>query len=441
MPSLSREIETEPKKIFQFVEEELAKDKLLIPTFQREFVWEPENIKKLWDSIYKFYPIGSILYWVTDSYLHTHRKLGGFEFPHDEDAVRKFKEWAYILDGQQRVTSLLVSLLGGKGKVKDNEEFNYTLYFDATNAEFFFEKELSRRRNKVNPAFLIRLKDVPNWHIGFYRNIANKPGYNEAIEHNLEQLERIFKDYKLVLVRIQGVDVTEVAEIFERINQEGKRLDPVDIIVAKTYRNEDKTKGIRTFYLRDNLQALRGILSMQGSRFQSLDDLSIIQMVAICLRKQEGKSRKSFGITPKALDNLKTDDLENNWDACQKTIFEVVKFLSDMKIQGPDILPFGYLVLPICHYFYRNNSPNRQFVKQWFWSTAFRLEDFRRADEVYDFCTEVFDKLETGEAPELPPLTISKNRLIKASYYYRSALSRAVLAFLAKQNPLDFSGS
>lgn len=291
----------------------------------------------------------------------------------------------------------------------------------------------------MNPAFLIRLKDVPNWHIGFYRNIANKPGYNEAIEHNLEQLERIFKDYKLVLVRIQGVDVTEVAEIFERINQEGKRLDPVDIIVAKTYRNEDKTKGIRTFYLRDNLQALRGILSMQGSRFQSLDDLSIIQMVAICLRKQEGKSRKSFGITPKALDNLKTDDLENNWDACQKTIFEVVKFLSDMKIQGPDILPFGYLVLPICHYFYRNNSPNRQFVKQWFWSTAFRLEDFRRADEVYDFCTEVFDKLETGEAPELPPLTISKNRLIKASYYYRSALSRAVLAFLAKQNPLDFS--
>lgn len=138
MPSLSREIETEPKKIFQFVEEELAKDKLLIPTFQREFVWEPENIKKLWDSIYKFYPIGSILYWVTDSYLHTHRKLGGFEFPHDEDAVRKFKEWAYILDGQQRVTSLLVSLLGGKGKVKDNEEFNYTLYFDATNAEILF---------------------------------------------------------------------------------------------------------------------------------------------------------------------------------------------------------------------------------------------------------------------------------------------------------------
>ena len=83
MSNLNREIESEVTKINIFVEEKLAKDKVLIPTFQREFVWEPENIRKLWDSIFKFYPIGSILYWVTDSYLHTHRKLGGFKFPHE----------------------------------------------------------------------------------------------------------------------------------------------------------------------------------------------------------------------------------------------------------------------------------------------------------------------------------------------------------------------
>jgi len=128
MSNLNREIESEVTKISAFVEEKLSKDKLLIPTFQRDFVWEPENIRRLWDSIFRFYPIGSILYWVTDNYLHTHRKLGGFEFPHDEDVLRKFKEWSYILDGQQRATSLLVSILGGTGKVKDDETFDYTLY-------------------------------------------------------------------------------------------------------------------------------------------------------------------------------------------------------------------------------------------------------------------------------------------------------------------------
>ena len=439
MSNLNREIESEVTKINTFVEEKLSKDKLLIPTFQREFVWEPENIRKLWDSIFKFYPIGSILYWVTDSYLHTHRKLGGFEFPHDEDTVRKFKEWAYILDGQQRATSLLVSILGGKGRVKEEEDFDYTMYFDATNATFFFANELEKRKSKVNPAFLIRLKDVPKWTFSFYKEISTQDGFNKDIEHNLEQLQRIFADYKLVFVRIQGVDVEEVCEIFERVNQEGKKLDPVDIIVARTYRNENLEKGIKMFYLRDNLQKLKEVLLSQGNRFQNLEDLSIIQMISICLRKEETGTRKSLGITPKALDNLKTEDLENNWDTCQKTIFETIKFLSDMKIHGPDMLPFGYLLLPLCYHFHRNNSPTRQIAKQWFWRTAFGTEDFRRADEVYNYCTEFFDKLERGEKPIIPQLILSKTKLVQASYYYRSALSRAVLAFLAKQNPLDFS--
>ena len=78
MSNLNRDIDSEVAKINTFVEDRLAKDDLLIPTFQRDFVWEPDNICKLWDSIFQFYPIGSILYWVTDNYLHTHRKLGGF---------------------------------------------------------------------------------------------------------------------------------------------------------------------------------------------------------------------------------------------------------------------------------------------------------------------------------------------------------------------------
>jgi len=440
MSNLNREIESEVMKVNTFVEEKLAKDKLLIPTFQREFVWEPENIRKLWDSIFKFYPIGSILYWVTDSYLHTHRKLGGFEFPHDEDTVRKFKEWAYILDGQQRATSLLVSILGGKGRVKEEEDFDYTMYFDATNATFFFANELEKRRSKVSPAFLIRLKDVPKGDfLDFYEKIAKGEGITEQIKSNIKQLYRIFTDYKLVFVRIQGVDVEEVCEIFERVNQEGKKLDPVDIIVARTYRNEDLEKGIKMFYLRDNLQKLKEVLLSQGNRFQNLEDLSIIQMISTCLRKEKTGTRKSFGITPKALDNLRTEDLEDNWDVGQKTIFETIKFLSDLKIHGPDMLPYGYLLFPLCYHFHRNTSPNRKIAKQWFWRTAFGLEDFRRADEVYNYCTEFFDKIGQGEGPTIPQLVLSKARLVQASYYYRSALTRAVLAFFAKQNPLDFS--
>ncbi len=440
MTNLQREIKSETMKINVFVEEKLTKDKILIPTFQRDFVWEPENILKLWDSIYKFYPVGSMLYWVTNTYLHTHRKIGGFQFPHDEETLRQFKEWEYILDGQQRATSLLVSLMGGKGKVKDNENFDYTVYFDATTADFFFEKDLQRRKAKVNPAFLLRLKDVPKGDfLSYYERIFNEPGINESIKNNIKQLYRIFTDYMLVLVRIQGVDVDEVTEIFERVNQEGKRLDPVDIIVARTYRNENREKGIKMFYLRDNLEALKKTLSPIGNRFREIDDYALIQMFSICLRKDESGDRKSFGITPKALDNLTTESLEKNWDNCQTTIFETIKFLSDLKIQGPNMLPNVYLLFPLCYHFYKNPNPNKQLAKQWFWRTVFGDEDFRRADQVYDYCNNYFDKIENGEKTVLPELVLSKSKLVKTSYYYRSSLSRAVLALLAKQNPLDFS--
>ncbi len=435
---MNRDIGTEDLKVEEFVDR-LRTDKFLIPTFQRDFVWEPENIIKLWDSIFRFYPIGSILYWETDSYLHTHRKLGGFVFPHDEDTVRKFKEWDYILDGQQRATSLLVSMLGGKGKVKDNDNFDYTLYFDATNASFFFANELEKRQKKANSPFLIRLKDVPKWKFTFYKDISTQKGFDGTIEYNLQQLSRIFSDYKVSLIHIKGVGVNEVCEIFERINQEGKKLDPVDIIVARTYRNEDASKGITGFYLRDNLKNLKQSLISQGNRYQHIDDLAIIQTVAICLRKVETGKRKSFGITPAALDNLTTEVLETNWNDTQKTFLETVKQLCDLKIHGPDMLPYAYLTFPIAHYLHRNKSPNKSIIRQRFWRTAFGVEDFRRADDVYQYCTDFFDKLEAGKKINIPSLVVSKSKLVQSSYYYRNALSRAVLGFLANQKPIDFS--
>lgn len=57
--------------------ENLKNKHFQIPTFQREVVWEKDNVKKLWDSIYKFYPIGSILIWNTNIMLQNHRKVGG----------------------------------------------------------------------------------------------------------------------------------------------------------------------------------------------------------------------------------------------------------------------------------------------------------------------------------------------------------------------------
>jgi hypothetical protein len=54
--------------------------------------------------------------------------------------------------------------------VEDNEEFDYTLYFDAATAEFFFAGGLGDHRKKTPEPFLIRVRDVLGWNFTFYRS-------------------------------------------------------------------------------------------------------------------------------------------------------------------------------------------------------------------------------------------------------------------------------
>ncbi len=236
MPDINREITTTEKGIGELVRM-LEGKKLLIPPFQREFVWEPEDVLTLWDSLFRFYPIGSLLSWESPAYLRIHRLTGGQILPQTEAAGGRSKKWLYLLDGQQRATALLVSILGEKARIKQQYHFDYTLYFDIAEAGFFFENTLNRRRRSVNPAFLIRLRDVFDEGPGVGMALSADPGFTPAMGNNLKQLIRVFTNYKIPLIQLRGFDVPAVREIFERINQQGKDLKSLDIMIARTFQN------------------------------------------------------------------------------------------------------------------------------------------------------------------------------------------------------------
>ena len=73
-----------------------------IPAFQRNFVWETEQVAFLLDSIYKGFPIGTVIIWKTDARLQSEKDLGAFKLP---DPAKDYPV-NYVLDGQQRLTSL-----------------------------------------------------------------------------------------------------------------------------------------------------------------------------------------------------------------------------------------------------------------------------------------------------------------------------------------------
>jgi uncharacterized protein with ParB-like and HNH nuclease domain len=89
-----------------FIEEivgKLKRGELRIPAFQRGFVWSPDDVAFLMDSIYKSYPFGSVLLWRTKAKLTQERDLGPFKVP--EPTIGYPID--YVLDGQQRLTSIL----------------------------------------------------------------------------------------------------------------------------------------------------------------------------------------------------------------------------------------------------------------------------------------------------------------------------------------------
>ena len=82
--------------------EKVASGQLRIPKFQRGFVWDDERVAFLMDSIYKGYPFGSLILWRTKTQLKSERDLGPFTLPPIEPAY----PIDYVLDGQQRLTSI-----------------------------------------------------------------------------------------------------------------------------------------------------------------------------------------------------------------------------------------------------------------------------------------------------------------------------------------------
>ena len=81
---------------------QIANGAIRIPSFQRGFVWEPEDVAFFMDSLYKQYPVGAVLLWRTREKLHTERQLGRFILP---DPIKDYPI-DYVLDGQQRLTSI-----------------------------------------------------------------------------------------------------------------------------------------------------------------------------------------------------------------------------------------------------------------------------------------------------------------------------------------------
>jgi uncharacterized protein with ParB-like and HNH nuclease domain len=99
---------------------EIDTGQIKLPMFQREFVWDKEQSAKLIDSILKGFPIGTFIFWKTRDELRSYKEVGNYRLPE----TPKGDYVQYILDGQQRITSLY-AIRKGIRLTKDDKEVDY----------------------------------------------------------------------------------------------------------------------------------------------------------------------------------------------------------------------------------------------------------------------------------------------------------------------------
>lgn len=425
-----------------------------IPTFQRDVVWEKENVKKLWDSIYKFYPLGSILVWKTDIKLQNHRHIGGHQIADNHSFSNEFQ---YLLDGQQRTTSLLTSLYGGRIQGRDN--FNPSLYVDLsvksedeTDDEIYKKRFLywdeiddkggtfkrnTGRKKKYDSGLVVKLIEIKEQFDTVQEKIVNHPDVNQQYNHpywvELRRVKQVLDNYRLSFIELKGIKVAEVCQIFERINQAGKPLDIFDIVVAKTFRPQQD--GNNGFYLRELLDNFR---ETNNSKFLQIDDFDYLQVIAIIIRENIEKSG-IWNITPTYLNNLTTEQIEEVWEDTKTALLKTFDFFENtLNIKGPQLIPYRYFYLTIACYFYGNDNPNYDFLKKYFWFNSFHNSDLLGNTGHINTHLSLLYKEKNNEEYSFDRFLIDKDVLRNSSYSSKGRLSRAILSLYSNNNPKDW---
>ncbi len=201
---------------------------MALPEFQRGYVWNREQVRGLFDSLYRRHPVGGLLVWATESRSATHRGDGPL-------AIGVVK---LLLDGQQRMTSLYGVLRGSPPKFFDGNAQAFT------GLRFHLETEVFEFYQPV------KMKDDPLWiHVtelmqkgtaglgAFIGQLAANPEFAPKVGEYAGRLSRLLgiTDIDLHIEEVTGQDKTldVVVDIFNRVNSGGTKLSKGDLALAK----------------------------------------------------------------------------------------------------------------------------------------------------------------------------------------------------------------
>lgn len=198
---------------------------IAIPEIQRPFVWEATKVRNLLDSLYRGYPVGYLITW-----RNPNMKL--------KDGTSSAGK-RILIDGQQRVTALMASLLGHEVLTKDYETIRIRIAFHPQEERFEVANPAIRR----DAAWIHDVADVfaPDASLTELTDDyaeRNPDADRKRVSRVLEKLRQIINNHVGVIELAEDLDIETVTEIFIRVNSAGKELSQADFAMSKIAVNE-----------------------------------------------------------------------------------------------------------------------------------------------------------------------------------------------------------
>lgn len=344
-----------------------------LPAIQREYVWNTYSIEKLFDSIMCGYPISSFLFWKIRE--EKKKDWVAYQFvtdfdktdPHNEEAnLSGVNQDIYlVLDGQQRLTSLLIGLKGSysffyyrwrktrlylnlfkKPTNDDNpEELTY---------QFQFRENDSINANDSTPQYWYLVSNILDFNTASaarkdirekLSNISVDSSFKENAVELIEELHsRLFTEKFINIYEEKSQEYDKVVEIFIRTNTGGVKLEYSDILLSTAtakWRNLNARKEIYSFT--DEINSIGNGYSF-GKDFVLKGCLYLTDHLPI--QYKVGNFTQS---------NLEL--IEENWTNIQTSISDSVKLINKFGFNDKNLVA-KLVLLPIALYLKKVNKSN-----------------------------------------------------------------------------------
>lgn len=350
--------------------EKIASNNYVLPAIQRKFVWRPEQIETLFDSILRNYPINSFMFWeITDIKLKQNYKFYSFikdyadRYSEDNpDAPTRLLNTPFIavIDGQQRLTSLYIGLNGTYRYKKPNKWWSNDEESMPTRRLYL---NISRPvKSEIDNKKMFDFRFLSNEDLEFLKNssndkwfkVSNIIDFTDLVDVNTYLIENNLQDNKFAMKTLSNLmqkinneelinfytekeqDQDKVLDVFIRTNSGGIMLSFSDLLMSIASANWTKLDA------RQEIKVVREQIRQYGSPNFNVSQDFILKTLLVLSDVDVRFKIANFG-----KDNINI--FETNWKKIRNSIVSSFKLLSSLGFNDT-IIRAKNAVIPIAYY-------------------------------------------------------------------------------------------